>query len=166
MIRHSLGGHSWEMQNFIDPRLLGRLRVGPLASHLDGYLERIEQVGFLPSSVPMQMYAIARFSNWLHSRQIKPFSNRSSSSAKYCSRHHCAFALAGDLKPHERRLQKAVRPCSLRRLASLAVPRSSALSSPALLGSSISTRAGQRRSCAHKLSTAQDARADPRKGTG
>src|ERR1043166_7667620 len=30
----------------------------------------------------------------------------------------------------------------------------------------ISTRAGQRRSSAHKRSTAQDARADPRKGTG
>ena len=70
MIRHSLGGHPWEMQNFIDPSLLDRLRVGPLASHLDAYLELIERAGFLPSSVPMQMYAIARFSNWLHSRQI------------------------------------------------------------------------------------------------
>jgi hypothetical protein len=58
------------MQNFIDPSLLDRLRVGPLACHLDAYLKRIEQAGFLPSSVPMQMYAIARFSNWLHSRQI------------------------------------------------------------------------------------------------
>jgi site-specific recombinase XerD len=70
MIQHSLGGHPWEMQNFIDPSLLDRLRVGPLASHLDAYLKRIEQAGFLPSSVPMQMYAIARFSNWLHSRKI------------------------------------------------------------------------------------------------
>jgi hypothetical protein len=39
MIRHSLGGHPWEMQNFIDPSLLDRLRVGPLASHLDAYFE-------------------------------------------------------------------------------------------------------------------------------
>ena len=58
------------MQKFIDPSLLDRLRVGPLAAYLDTYLERIEQAGFSPSSVPMQMYAIARFSNWLHSRQI------------------------------------------------------------------------------------------------
>jgi site-specific recombinase XerD len=70
MIRYSLDGHPWKMQNFIDPSLLDRLRVGPLASYLDTYLERIEQAGFLPSSVPMQMYAIARFSNWLHVRQI------------------------------------------------------------------------------------------------
>jgi site-specific recombinase XerD len=53
------------MQTFIDPGLLDRLRVGPLASHFDAYLKRIEQEGFLPSSVPMQMYAIARFSKWL-----------------------------------------------------------------------------------------------------
>lgn len=54
---------------FIDPDLLDRLRVGPLASYLDAYLKRIEQEGFLPSSVPMQMYGIARFSNWLQTRQ-------------------------------------------------------------------------------------------------
>jgi site-specific recombinase XerD len=53
------------MQSFIAPDLLGRLRVGPLAPYLDHYLKRIEQEGFLPSSVPMQMYAIARFSKWL-----------------------------------------------------------------------------------------------------
>src|ERR1044072_1298592 len=53
------------MQTFIDPGLLDRLRVGPLASYCDAYLKRIEQEGFLPSSVPMQMYAIARFSKWL-----------------------------------------------------------------------------------------------------
>jgi site-specific recombinase XerD len=53
------------MQTFIDPGLLDRLRVGPLASYFDAYLKRIEQEGFLPSSVPMQMYAIARFSKWL-----------------------------------------------------------------------------------------------------
>ena len=58
------------MQTFIDPDLLARLRVGPLASYLDAYLKHIEHKGFLPSSVPMQMYAIARFSNWLHARQL------------------------------------------------------------------------------------------------
>jgi hypothetical protein len=66
MIRHSLKVHPWEMQQFIDPNLLDRLRVGPLAAYLDTHLKRIEHAGFLPSSVPMQMYAIARFSNWLH----------------------------------------------------------------------------------------------------
>jgi site-specific recombinase XerD len=58
------------MQTFIDADLLDRLRVGPLAPHLDSYLKRIEQEGFLPSSVPMQMYAIARFSNWLQTAQL------------------------------------------------------------------------------------------------
>jgi site-specific recombinase XerD len=58
------------MQTFVDPDLLNRLRVGPLASYLDAYLGRIDQEGFLPSSVPMQMYAIARFSNWLQTRQL------------------------------------------------------------------------------------------------
>ena len=58
------------MQTFIDPNLLDRLRVGPLASYLDAYLKLIEQEGFLPSSVPMQMYAIARFSNWLQTVQL------------------------------------------------------------------------------------------------
>ena len=58
------------MQTFVDPDLLNRLRVGPLASYLYAYLKSIEQEGFLPSSVPMQMYAIARFSNWLHTRQV------------------------------------------------------------------------------------------------
>lgn len=61
-----LGG----MQTFIDPDLLARLRVGPLASYLDAYLKSIEQEGYLPSSVPMQMYAIARFSNWLTTSQV------------------------------------------------------------------------------------------------
>jgi len=60
------------MQTFVDPNLLQRLRVGPLAPYLDAYLKQIEQEGFLPSSVPMQMYAIARFSNWLHDRQVAP----------------------------------------------------------------------------------------------
>jgi site-specific recombinase XerD len=58
------------MQTFVDPNLLQRLRVGPLAPYLDAYLKQIEQEGFLPSSAPMQMYAIARFSNWLHGRQL------------------------------------------------------------------------------------------------
>jgi hypothetical protein len=58
------------MKQFIDPNLLDRLRVGPLAAYLDTYLKRIEHAGFLPSSAPIQMYAIARFSNWLHSRQV------------------------------------------------------------------------------------------------
>jgi site-specific recombinase XerD len=58
------------MQTFIDSDLLKRLRVGPLASYLDAYLKSIEQEGFLPSSVPMQMYAIARFSNWLRTGQV------------------------------------------------------------------------------------------------
>ncbi len=73
-IRHSpafLGdAHPEGMQTFIDPSLLDRLRVGPLASYLDTYLKRIELEGFLPSSVPMQMYAIARFSNWLQTMQL------------------------------------------------------------------------------------------------
>jgi integrase/recombinase XerD len=58
------------MQTFIDPSLLDRLRVGPLACYLDTYLKRIEREGFLPSSVPMQMYAIARFSKWLQTMQL------------------------------------------------------------------------------------------------
>src|SRR4051794_18368336 len=58
------------MQAFIAPDLLGRLRVGPLAPYLDHYLKRIEQEGFLPSSVPMQMYAIARFSKWLDLHRV------------------------------------------------------------------------------------------------
>jgi hypothetical protein len=58
------------MQTFVDPHLLARLRVGPLASYLDAYLKRIEQQGYLSSSVPMQMYAIARFSRWLQAQQL------------------------------------------------------------------------------------------------
>jgi site-specific recombinase XerD len=58
------------MQTFIDSKLLDRLRVGPLASYLETYLERIEQQGFLSSSAPMQMYAIARFSKWLDQSKI------------------------------------------------------------------------------------------------
>jgi hypothetical protein len=49
------------MKTFIDPNLLQRLRVGPLAAYLDAYLKHIEQQGFLPSSAPMQMYAIRTF---------------------------------------------------------------------------------------------------------
>jgi site-specific recombinase XerD len=58
------------MQRYIDPSLLQRLRVGPLAPYYEAYLEQIEREGFLPSSVPMQMYAIARFSKWLESRRL------------------------------------------------------------------------------------------------
>jgi len=58
------------MKTFIDPNLLQRLRVGPLAPYLDAYLKHIEQEGFLPSSAPMQMYVIARFSKWLRDRQF------------------------------------------------------------------------------------------------
>jgi site-specific recombinase XerD len=58
------------MQTFVDPNLLHRLRVGPLAPYLDAYLKQIEQEGFSQSSAPMQMYAIARFSKWLHERQL------------------------------------------------------------------------------------------------
>ena len=59
-----------EMQTFIDADLLERLRAGPLAPYFDSYLRRIEREDFLPSSVPMQMYAIARFSNWLQIVQL------------------------------------------------------------------------------------------------
>lgn len=58
------------MKPFVDPHLLQRLRVGPLAPYLDAYLKQIEHDGFLPSSVPMQIYAIARFSKWLRDRQL------------------------------------------------------------------------------------------------
>jgi site-specific recombinase XerD len=59
------------MRTFIDPSLLQRLRVGPLAPYLDAYLEQIEKEGFLPSSVPMQIYSIARFSKWLERRRLE-----------------------------------------------------------------------------------------------
>jgi len=53
------------MKIVIDSKLIERLRVGPLSPYLDAYLTRVEQEGFLPSSVPRQIYAIARFSRWL-----------------------------------------------------------------------------------------------------
>ncbi len=59
------------MQSFIDSKLLERLRVGPLVPYLDIYLRRIEQDGFLPSSVPCQGYAIAKFSKWLQQEDIR-----------------------------------------------------------------------------------------------
>jgi site-specific recombinase XerD len=59
------------MRSIIDSKLLERLRVGPLAPFLDVYLRRIEQDGFLPSSVPCQAYAIARFSKWLQQEDIR-----------------------------------------------------------------------------------------------
>lgn len=58
------------MQTFVDPNLLQRVRVGPLAPYLDAYLNQIEQEGYFPSSVPMQLYAIARFSKWLQGQQL------------------------------------------------------------------------------------------------
>jgi site-specific recombinase XerC len=59
------------MQSIIDSKLLERLRVGPLAPYLDVYLRRIEQDGFLPSSVPCQLYAIARFSKWIEQGGVR-----------------------------------------------------------------------------------------------
>lgn len=59
------------MQPIIDSNLLERLRVGPLAPFLDVYISRIAQDGFLPSSVPCQAYAIARFSKWLEQEDIR-----------------------------------------------------------------------------------------------
>jgi site-specific recombinase XerD len=58
------------MKSIIDPKLLERLRVGPLAQYFDPYLARIEEEGFSPSSVPCQAYAIARFSKWLQEKHI------------------------------------------------------------------------------------------------
>ena len=43
--RVSCDSHAGEMQTFIDPGLLDRLRVGPLASHFDAYLKHIEHEG-------------------------------------------------------------------------------------------------------------------------
>jgi len=60
------------MQSIIDPKLLERLRVGTLAPHFDAYLAQIDRDGFLPSSVPCQAYAIARFSKWLQQEGIRP----------------------------------------------------------------------------------------------
>src|SRR6516225_4551395 len=58
------------MKSIIDPKLLERLRVGPLAQYFDPYLARIEEEGFSPSSVPCQAYAITRFSKWLQEKHI------------------------------------------------------------------------------------------------
>jgi len=60
------------MKHFIDPKLLERLSVGPLAPYMRAYLARIESDGFAPSSVPCQAYAIARFSRWLNQQTIQP----------------------------------------------------------------------------------------------
>jgi len=60
------------MRPLIDPELLERLRVGPLAQYFDIYLTRIERDGFMPSSVPCQAYAITRFSRWLQQKGIRP----------------------------------------------------------------------------------------------
>jgi site-specific recombinase XerD len=58
------------MKSIIDPKLLKRLRVEPLAQYFDPYLARIEEEGFSPSSVPCQAYAITRFSKWLQEKHI------------------------------------------------------------------------------------------------
>jgi hypothetical protein len=58
------------MKTIIDSHLLERLRVGPLAPYLDIYLTRIEQDGFMPSSVPGQLYTIARLSRWLEQKRV------------------------------------------------------------------------------------------------
>ncbi|HXX01199.1 MAG TPA: site-specific integrase [Candidatus Acidoferrales bacterium] len=60
------------MQRLIDPKLLQRLQVGPLAQYFDAYLARIEHDGFLASSVPCQAYAITRFSRWLKQKGLRP----------------------------------------------------------------------------------------------
>lgn len=59
------------MKHFIDPKLLKRVSVGPVAPHIDAYLARIDEDGFAPSSVPCQAYAIARFSRWLNQQKIR-----------------------------------------------------------------------------------------------
>ncbi|MGH9627329.1 MAG: site-specific integrase [Bryobacteraceae bacterium] len=56
------------MHSLLDPKLLQRVRVGPLAPYLDIYLARLRRDGFMASSVPCQAYAIARFSRWLEQR--------------------------------------------------------------------------------------------------
>jgi site-specific recombinase XerD len=58
------------MQNPIAPDFLARLRVGSVAPYIDLYLKRIEQQGFLSSSAPKQMYAIARFGKWIDRNKI------------------------------------------------------------------------------------------------
>jgi site-specific recombinase XerD len=58
------------MKTIIDSKLFERLHVGPLSPYLDIYLTRVEQEGFLPSSVPCQAYAIARFSRWLERMDV------------------------------------------------------------------------------------------------
>ena len=59
------------MQTIIDSTLLERLRVGPLSPYLNVYLTRLEREGFSPSSVPCQVYAIARFSRWLEQNHVR-----------------------------------------------------------------------------------------------
>jgi hypothetical protein len=58
------------MQTFVDPILIQRLRVGPLAPYFDAYLNQIQEMGFSPSSAPIHLYAIARFSKWLQERHL------------------------------------------------------------------------------------------------
>ena len=71
-MRHNLVSDrdAWRMKSIIDPKLLERLRVGPLAQYFDPYLARLEEEGFSPSSVPCQAYAITRYSKWLQEKHI------------------------------------------------------------------------------------------------
>jgi site-specific recombinase XerD len=90
------------MQSIIDPKLLERLRVGPLAQYLDLYLLRIEQDGFVPSSAPCQAYAIARFSRWLQKQRIQLADLREATVQEFLARdpgvvHHPERATIGRL---------------------------------------------------------------------
>lgn len=75
------------MQPLVDPKLLERLRIGPLAQYFDIYLSRLKRDGFLPSSVPCQAYAITRFSKWLHQKGIRPDDLDESTVRKFLDRH-------------------------------------------------------------------------------
>jgi len=47
------------MKTFIDPNLLQRLRVGPLAPYLEAYLKHIEQEGYYDSTIRPKVSAIS-----------------------------------------------------------------------------------------------------------
>jgi site-specific recombinase XerD len=81
------------MQPLLYAKLLERLRVGPLAPYFDIYIAGLHRDGFMPSSVPCQAYAIARFSRWLDQRHctisdlddslVREFLNRDSGVVHY-----------------------------------------------------------------------------------
>ena len=50
---------------FLDPDLIERLRIGPLAQHLDAYLRLLEQQGYSSVSARGQLRVIALFSGSL-----------------------------------------------------------------------------------------------------